>query len=543
MPVIQMQLHQSQDSVQPESASAVIHYLAGKKRKGSPILRHLKKETGWGKDEMADVKKYHPGDPLRQVSEFFDRFHVPAATGRKRNASHKTELAYRIRLGSVVKSLREINMPIRNLDEMSARQVRALFREYEKQGLAAGWMANVNTTVRRFGIWIGKPDLCPPLAELLLEPWSAQRRYAATVPKSWGASGQDEEEAIARVGAECHVTGLQLRMAKAFGVRVQEFLMFKPDELVVAGHIYVRDGTKGGRPRVVPIETQEQRALLDEAKEIAAQHKHGLLVAKPGLSLKQALSRFYNTLSKVGITRKAMGITTHGLRHGYACKIYKQLTAQDAPVLGGGYVDPETDKKARMEIAKRLGHSRIYIVSAYIGSQVTMSRMAKENLNRLVSVLEGDDVLKELAASAGLEQIVVLGPVANGQAIGKGGTLMFGYRAKAQEGQSQLEADASALAAVDEFTSRAGIRMGCMSAAKRLSAVPSDTPTFELIGLGAVGYPVKPVSTINRGGRPRKKTPEQLEAAMQVELGEEKRDADRDAQELKDSEGRCAEQP
>ena len=35
MPVIQMQLHQSQDSVQPESASAVIHYLAGKKRKGS----------------------------------------------------------------------------------------------------------------------------------------------------------------------------------------------------------------------------------------------------------------------------------------------------------------------------------------------------------------------------------------------------------------------------------------------------------------------------------------------------------------------------
>ena len=123
------------------------------------------------------------------------------------------------------------------------------------------------------------------------------------------------------------------------------------------------------------------------------------------------------------------------------------------------------------------------------------------------------------------------------------GTLMFGYRAKAQEGQSQLEADASALAAVDEFTSRAGILMGCMSAAKRLSAVPSDTPTFELIGLGAVGYPVKPVSTINRGGRPRKKTPEQLEAAMQVELGEEKRDANRDAQELEDSEGRCAEQP
>jgi integrase len=509
--------------VSSASDKDVNDYLDGrKKRKGSPSLRHLKKETGWGKDAMVEVKNLHFGNPLRQVSEFFDRFRIPAATGRKRNASMATEDAYRARMEATVNKLREMNMSIRNLDEMTARQIKLLFRAEEAKGASASWMANLNTTVRRFGIWLGKPDLCPPLAELLLEPWSAQRKYSATVPKTWGASGHDEEEAIARVGAECPVTGMQLRLAKVFGVRVQEFLMFKPAELEIAGHIYVRDGTKGGRPRNVPIETEEQRALLDEATEIAAQHPRGLLVAKPGLSLKQALSRFYNTLSKVGITRKEMGITTHGLRHGYACRIYKLLTGQDAPVQGGGYVEPELDKKARMEIAKRLGHSRIYIVSAYIGSQVTMSRMAKENINHLVSVLEGDVVMKELASNVGLEQVCVLGPVADGQPIGKGGTLTLGYRSTVKEGQSQLAADAAALAGADELASRAGILMGCLSTTKRLSAVPSDTSTLDLIGLSASGYPVKPESTVNKGGRPRKKTPEELEAAIQAELQAER---------------------
>src|ERR1035437_2308499 len=133
------------------------------KGEGAPILRHLKKETGAGTVTMDLVKKRHAGDALRQIDEFFDRFEIPAATGRKRTASRKTELAYRVRLTAVVKRLRQLNMPIQNLNEMSIRQVRAAFLSYEKEGAAASWMANLNTVVRRFNIWIGKPDVCPPL--------------------------------------------------------------------------------------------------------------------------------------------------------------------------------------------------------------------------------------------------------------------------------------------------------------------------------------------------------------------------------------------
>src|ERR1035437_8437202 len=80
------------------------------KGEGAPILRHLKKETGAGTVTMDLVKKRHAGDALRQIDEFFDRFEIPAATGRKRTASRKTELAYRVRLTAVVKRLRQLNM-------------------------------------------------------------------------------------------------------------------------------------------------------------------------------------------------------------------------------------------------------------------------------------------------------------------------------------------------------------------------------------------------------------------------------------------------
>lgn len=447
------------------------------------IVQRLRKaETGMGAEVMKYVKKHHPGDPLRQINEYFDQFYIPAATGRKRTASLKTDRAYRVRLTAVVKKLDEMNMSIQNLDEMTPRQVKALFLAFEKEGLSASWMANINTVVRRFGIWIGKPDLCPRLPLLLDQPWSAQRRYVATDPKDWESKQVDIEMCLSQIELESPVTALQLRLAKAFGVRVQEFLMFRPlSAQRGADHIYVKDGTKGGRPRLVPIETNEQRELLERAKEIAAQHPMGLLVAKKGLNLKQAINHFYNTVKKVGVQRKELGITAHGLRHGYACAIYKQLTGEDAPVLGGKYVEPELDKTARLDIAERLGHSRADVVSAYIGSHRTFSRVKKDNLNHLVQVLEGDATMKELARGFG--RIVVLGGAANGEPLNKRDNLVIGYEAKTQDGQSQSEADTQAITKATELAARAGSLLGVIGTTVRLSWVDDSYATFELIGL------------------------------------------------------------
>ncbi|MDP1999628.1 MAG: site-specific integrase [Rhodoferax sp.] len=451
---------------------------------GPAIVRHLKKETGLGSEVMQLVRKSHPGDPLRQIEEFFDHFYIPAATGRKRVASGQTDRAYRVRLATAVKKLTAMNFAVKNLEEISAKQIKLMFLAFEKEGWSASWMANVNTTVRRFGIWIGKPDLCPRLPLLLENPSAAQRRHAPTEPKDWESKQIDIEMYLAQIELVSPVTALQLRLAKAFGVRVQEFLMFRPDKAQRGDCLYVQDGTKGGRPRLVPIETDEQRAVMEQAREIAKDHPLGLIVAKKGLTLTQATNHFYNTVRKAGITRKSLGVTTHGLRHGYACEIYKRMTGVDAPVLGGKYVDPAVDKAARMDIAERLGHSRTVITNAYLGSHLNFSRVKKENMDILITVLEQDPVIQAMAEQAGLSQVCVLGSVADGEPVSKVGTLVLGYHAIAQTNQTQGQADAVALSIVAQMASRAGTLLGVVGTAVSMMGVSNEVSTFELIGLG-----------------------------------------------------------
>ena len=55
--------------------------------------------------------------------------------------------------------------------------------------------------------------------------------------------------------------------------------------------LLVDDGTKGGRPRVVPIRSQQQRDTLAYLKT-QVRTRNGSL-ANPALTLKQALTRYY----------------------------------------------------------------------------------------------------------------------------------------------------------------------------------------------------------------------------------------------------------
>jgi integrase len=453
---------------------------------GAKPVERYSAELGTGGAALATAKRKAPGDAIAQVHVFFDNFAIPAATGRKRTASRLTDEAYRFRLTGLVKELRQLNMLVRNLDEITPKHVRRAFETYEKAGMSAGRMANVNTTLRRFGIWIGKPALCPGLPELVSEPGVAKRTYAAIEAKTWDSQDVDIEAELSKIGALNEVTELQLRLAMAFGVRVQEFLMFRPAKAQREEQLYVRDGTKGGRPRLVPIETEEQRLLLAKATEIASRHHDGLVVAKRGLTLRQARNHFYNTVRRAGINRKELGITTHGLRHGYACRSYRQLTGTDAPVLGGGRIDPALDRKARMDIAERLGHSRVDVTSAYLGSHRTFSRVLKENLDLLCRILEGD---KEMASLAqGFAEITVLGPAAAGQPLSKTGALILGFQASIVNDETQDAADVRMNEQASQLAARAGALMGVLGTSIRLSWAPGDLATFALHGLTSRSY-------------------------------------------------------
>lgn len=163
---------------------------------------------------------------------------------------------------------------------------------------------------------------------------------------------------------------------KPFGLRVKEAIMIRPHQCVVDGqlaatyacdaanYVEVVRGTKGGRRRLIPIDSDVKREALDRARRFVARTTDSM--ADPRLSLKQAYRHFYYVLGRAGLTRGQLGVTAHGLRHQYANDKYEGVTGEPSPVRGGEGTS-ERNATARTEIAADLGHSRLQITNAYVG--------------------------------------------------------------------------------------------------------------------------------------------------------------------------------
>ncbi|ECB7404616.1 integrase, partial [Salmonella enterica subsp. enterica serovar Java] len=122
--------------------------------------------------------------------------------------------------------------------------------------------------------------------------------------------------------------------------------------------------TKGGRPRSIPVLTQEQRQLLAEVRQLAGS---GSLIP-PDRSYREHLRVFERETASVGTGH------THGLRHAYAQRRYEELTGRKPPVLGGRSRramrrdERRKDDEIRRQISEELGHSRISVTSIYLGT-------------------------------------------------------------------------------------------------------------------------------------------------------------------------------
>ncbi|MDH3282428.1 MAG: integrase domain-containing protein, partial [Gammaproteobacteria bacterium] len=133
--------------------------------------------------------------------------------------------------------------------------------------------------------------------------------------------------------------------------------------------------TKGGKAREIPIRTDDQRAALKAAHQVAGR---GSLIA-PERTYVQQLRVYERQTANAGLSK------LHGLRHQYAQARYHALTEEMSNALGisgGGWRAPVDggpsrtelsaaqrgiDRLARVRVSRELGHEREQITAVYLG--------------------------------------------------------------------------------------------------------------------------------------------------------------------------------
>ena len=319
-----------------------------------------------------------------------------SADGRK-VISHAT-LADRSEFYSrMVRELHAMGYRMLDIRQLKPKHVEALMKRWEAAGLSASTLQKRFSHLKVLCGWLGKASMLRAGASYLDDPERFQRRYEAGYDHSWTAQGVDPLDKIAEIAEDDPDVARVLRLQHAFGLRVQEASLLNPArDVLEPDGLRVVAGTKGGRPRAVPIETEAQRALLREAEEQARRTGHSMI--PPQYDLKQWLTRCYTVLARHGVTRKN-GLVSHGLRHQYANDRYEELTGEPSPVRGGAPVNTRDDQVARQELTARLGHARPSITRAYYGRESVVGAAPPRSADEVKQQARELSVQKRLLAA------------------------------------------------------------------------------------------------------------------------------------------------
>lgn len=448
------------------------------------------------KTAIAKAVARHPGDPWGQLTDFFRSFRIPVAQGRKRSVSQATETKYVQSITLMVQTLAEKNIRIQNLTELSQKHLKLVMQEWEARELSASSLATRFSCLARFYGWLGKGLTVGSVKDTLVNPAAGTRQYSAVTPKAWDKAGIDFAHILPQVETLCPYCAVFLLLSREFGLRVQEAAALKPLENDKDTYLAITHGAKGGRGRAIPIETPGQRRALDIAKA-AANPRSGLLRAS-GKTQQQAISSFYKVMGRVGLTRRQLGVTAHGLRHQYANEIYAQESGVDAPVNGGQAPDRATELRARKVVTENLGHSRLSVTTAYTGSHANIARHELKRMHQVLDALQapGSDLGRfvaattedlnsarhaEGAAAQDVEiRLYVIGPEAEGKAP-NGHPLMLAMRICDRTGIDMPGFSAALQDIITKLGPLVRQQTGRMCLIHDTRLLPADIPQLEIL--------------------------------------------------------------
>lgn len=376
--------------------------------------------------------KAHPNDPPRQMVCFLRNLALQSSTGRKRNVGERTLTAFGSTMKNLIQDLRTLNMPIQRIDEIGQRHAVALTAYWANElGHTAKTITNKLSVIRKFCELIGKIGAIPKREELY-EALAAKGVDKATVTcaqvthgsKSWKAAGVDAQAIIEVVAIENPQEALLFELELHFGLRVKEALSFRPREAERRDGIAIKLGTKGGAGRFVPfmkdpLKQAKQRDVLERARAWADEHNNKGEMGYERMTMEEARTKYYHVLRKYGINQKAMGVSSHGLRHQFAADMFEDITGHRPPAEGEETPawfkqNRELVDHAYKKVSEALGHWRKDISTAYLSSVPMMSKLQKLRIEKRIEMFQNTPGVATGLLMLGVERAWLTGRAALG---------------------------------------------------------------------------------------------------------------------------------
>lgn len=243
---------------------------------------------------------------------------------------------------------------LRDVQGLKQKHIFAVLEDWKNKGLSAATLKNRASALRFLCQRINKPNLMLSNDQFNL----GKRQYKAISNRAI------ENPDFSQISNE-HVR-VSLELQRVFGLRREESLKIKPFIADKGEQLQLMPTwCKGGRGRFVPIQTEEQRHWLEEAKKLAGRFDASLIPDKKTYIQQRAV--YEKQTYRAGLKN------LHGLRHAYAQRRYFEMTNRQAPICGGlksselTKEQKELDFKARMILTEELGHSREQITVNYLG--------------------------------------------------------------------------------------------------------------------------------------------------------------------------------
>ncbi|MGE4421661.1 MAG: tyrosine-type recombinase/integrase [Pseudodesulfovibrio sp.] len=232
---------------------------------------------------------------------------------------------------------------LQNIRHLKTKHILGAVKELKAQGLGSSTLASYMSAARRIAEGIGKQNIVPRTNKELGISRAGDRLKPVT------ADMEAIHNLTAQLFEKAEWLGLAAEMRIEFGLRAKESLL----SVEVCEEGLIVRGSKGGRPRTIPIRKDAQRDLVKRVRSHIQREGKASLIP-PDLTLKQALRKQANALHRIGATKKNRA-HAHASRHEYAQRLAEAGTS-------------------RADISQALGHGREEVVSHYIKKkgQVTL---------------------------------------------------------------------------------------------------------------------------------------------------------------------------